>query len=81
MMISAPPRTPLEARFESASAATLAPAVDLKVTAPRTGYMTEAANVAAAAASEAEASKWTPSSSITSLASASTSTRCEIGEP
>ena len=32
-------------------------------------------------ASEAEVSKWTPSSSMTSLASASTSMRCEIGAP
>ena len=46
--------TPLEAEFDSASAATLVPAVDFQVTAPRTGYMTEAESVAAAAASEAE---------------------------
>jgi len=57
MMINAPPRTPPEERFESASAATFVPAVDFQVTAPRTGYMTEAESVAAAAASEAEVSK------------------------
>ena len=66
MTISAPPLTPLEARFESASAATLVPAVDFQVTAPRTGYMTDAERVAAAAASEADVSKWTPSSLMTS---------------
>ena len=57
------------------------PAVDFQVTAPRTGYMTEADSIAAAAASEAEDSKCTPRSSSTSLASASTSIRWEIGEP
>ena len=41
----------------------------------------EAASVAAAAASDAEFSKCTPRSSSTSLASASTSIRCEIGAP
>jgi len=81
MMISAPPVTPPEARFDRASEATLVPAVDFHVTAPRTGYMTEADSMAAAAASEAEVSKWTPRSSMTSLASASTSMRWEIGEP
>src|SRR5215471_6561392 len=40
--ISAPPVTPPDDRFDSASEATLVPAVDLKVTAPRTGYITEA---------------------------------------
>ena len=53
----------------------------LNVTAPRIGYITDAASVAAAAASDAEFSKCTPSSSSTSLASASTSIRCEIGAP
>ncbi len=56
-MIIAPPLTPLDARLESASAATFVPAVDFQVTAPRTGYMTEAERVAAAVASEAEVSK------------------------
>ena len=45
----APPVTPLEDRFDSASDATLVPAVDFQVTAPRTGYMTDAESVAAAA--------------------------------
>lgn len=81
MMISAPPVTPPDDRLESASEATLVPAVDFHVTAPRTGYITEADSIAAAAASEADVSKWMPRSSMTSLASASTSIRCEIGEP
>ena len=81
MITSAPPVTPPEERFESASEATLVPAVDFQVTAPRTGYGTEAESMAAAAASEADDSKWTPRSSSTSRASASTSIRCEIGEP
>ncbi len=80
-MIMAPPVTPPEARLASASAATLVPTVDLNVTAPRIGYITEAERVAAAVASEAELSKCTPSSSSTSLASASTSIRWEIGAP
>ncbi len=61
-MISAPPVTPLDDRFDSASEATLVPAVLLKVTAPRIGYITEVARVAAAAASLALDSKCTPSS-------------------
>ena len=81
MMISAPPVTPPDERLESASAATLVPAVDFQVTAPRSGYITEAESVAAAVASEAEVSKCTPSSSSTSFASARTSIKCEIGEP
>ena len=81
MTIRAPPSTPPDERFDRASEATLVPAVDFQVTAPRTGYMTEADSMAAAAASEADDSKWTPSSSSTSLASASTSMRCEMGEP
>src|SRR5258707_15617628 len=79
--ISAPPVTPPDDRFDSASEATLVPAVDFQVTAPRTGYITEADSIAAAAASDAEVSKWTPRSCITSLASASTSIRWEIGDP
>jgi hypothetical protein len=75
MMIKAPPLTPPEERLESASAATLVPAVDFQVTAPRSGYMTEAESVAAAVASEAEVSKCTPNSLSTSLASAKTSIR------
>ena len=51
MTISAPPVTPPEARLASASEATLVPTVDLKVTAPRIGYITEAASMAAAVAS------------------------------
>jgi len=35
--ISAPPTTPGEARFDSASAATLVPTIDFQVTAPRAG--------------------------------------------
>ena len=35
--------TPGEARFDSASAATLVPTMDFHVTQPRTGYMIEAA--------------------------------------
>ncbi|MNV66019.1 hypothetical protein D3C71_1587490 [compost metagenome] len=73
--------TPPDARLASASEATLVPTVDFHVTAPRIGYMTEAASVAAAVASEALASKCTPSSCRISLASASTSIRCEMGEP
>ena len=80
-MISAPPVTPLEDRFDSASEATLVPAVLLKVTAPRIGYMTEVARVAAAVASLALDSKWTPSSDRISEASARTSIRWEIGAP
>ena len=53
----------------------------LKVTAPRIGYITEAASVAAAVASLALASKCTPRSARMSCASASTSIRCEIGAP
>jgi hypothetical protein len=37
MMIMAPPITPGEARFDSASAATLVPTIDFQVTAPRRG--------------------------------------------
>ena len=66
-MIRAPPVTPPEARLASASDATLVPAVDFHVTAPRIGYITEAESIAAAAASEAEVSKCTPSSPSTSL--------------
>ncbi|MNI70953.1 hypothetical protein D3C73_1267990 [compost metagenome] len=80
-MTSAPPVTPPDARLASASEATLVPTVDFHVTAPRIGYMTDAASVAAAVASEALASKCTPSSWRISLASASTSIRCEMGEP
>ncbi len=36
-MISAPPITPGEVRFDSASAATLVPTIDFQVTAPRSG--------------------------------------------
>ena len=50
-MISAPPVTPPDDRLASASDATLMPTVALKVTAPRIGYITEAASVAAAVAS------------------------------
>ncbi len=39
MMISAPPVTPPDDRLDSASDATLVPAVDFHVTAPRIGYM------------------------------------------
>ena len=81
MMMSAPPVTPPEARLASASEATLVPTVDFQVTAPRIGYITEADSVAAAVASLALASKCTPSSSWIGWASASTSIRCEIGEP
>ena len=42
MMIRAPPVTPPEDRLDSASAATLVPAVDFQVTAPRSGYITDA---------------------------------------
>ena len=51
MMMSAPPVTPPEDRLASASDATLMPTGALKVTAPRIGYITEAASVAAAVAS------------------------------
>ena len=47
MMTSAPPVTPPDARLESASEATFVPAVDFQVTAPRTGYITEAESIAA----------------------------------
>ncbi len=73
--------TPPDARLASASDATLVPTGDLKVTAPRMGYMTEAASVAAAVASLALVSKWTPRSERMSCASDSTSIRCEIGAP
>ena len=73
--------TPPEARLASASDATLVPTGDLKVTAPRMGYMTEAASVAAAVASLALVSKCTPRSDRMSCASDSTSIRCEIGAP
>ena len=73
--------TPPEARLASASDATLVPTVDLKVTAPRSGVLTEAASVAVAVASEALCSKRTPSSCRMSLASVSTSIRWEIGAP
>jgi hypothetical protein len=36
-MISAPPTTPGDDRFESASDATLVPTIDFQVTAPRSG--------------------------------------------
>src|SRR5580700_12096326 len=62
MTISAPPVTPPDDRLDSASEATLVPAVDFQVTAPRTGYITDADSMAAAAASDAEVSKWTPRS-------------------
>src|SRR5580704_12454763 len=81
MTINAPPVTPPDDRFDNASDATLVPAVDFHVTAPRIGYITDADSMAAAAASDADVSKWTPSSCITSLASASTSIKCEIGDP
>ena len=48
MMMTAPPVTPPEERFDSASAATLVPAVDFHATAPRIGYIPEADNIAAA---------------------------------
>ncbi len=51
-MIMVPPVTPPEARLASASEATLVPTVDLKVTAPRIGYITEAASEAAAKATK-----------------------------
>ena len=81
MMMSAPPVTPPEDRLASASDATLMPTGALKVTAPRTGYITEAASVAAAVASLALDSKCTPRSERISCASDSTSIRCEIGAP
>ena len=81
MMISAPPVTPPDARLESASQATLVPAVDFHVTAPRIGYMTDAASVAAAAASAGRGLEMHAELAEDSLASASTSIRCEIGAP
>ncbi len=56
-MMRAPPVTPPDDRFDNASEATFVPAVDFHVTAPRIGYITEADNIAAAAASDAEVSK------------------------
>ena len=64
MMMTAPPLTPPDARLDSASLATLVPAVDFHVTAPLMGYMTEADSMAAAVASDAEVSKCTPSSAM-----------------
>jgi hypothetical protein len=64
MMMTAPPFPPPEDKLESASLATLVPAVDFHVTAPRIGYITEAESMAAAVASDAEVSKCTPSSAI-----------------
>ena len=78
-MISAPPVTPPDARFASASDATLVPTVDLNVTAPRMGYITDADSIAPAAASMPMVAKRTPSSARMSCASARTSIRCEIG--
>ena len=52
--------TPGEAKLDKASDATLVPTTDFQVTAPRTGYMMEAANIAAADDSLVHASTCTP---------------------
>ena len=80
-MMSVPPITPGEARFDSASAATFVPTMDFHVTAPRTGYMIDAPSIAAAEASLVQGSTCTPSSPISGLAWTMTSIRCETGAP
>src|SRR3984957_14698158 len=57
MTISGPPVTPPDERFDNAADATLVPAVDFQVAAPRIGYITDADSMSVAASSDAGVSK------------------------